>query len=243
MGSPPVVDLGLWALFKAIASGDRNRVLRAIAATPRLATGALPTGASRQTSLPYFLDAIQLQVYAGDTALHIAAASYRADLAEELVAAGAKVSAVNRRGSQPLHSAATGNPKSDHWNPDAQVATIIYLIDAGADPNVADKNGATPLHRAARTRCAAAISALLSRGADHARRNKRGNTPLDVAVVTSGRGGTGSSPAVRQQHDIITILTKAGARLSDKWYDKEGDDKSEEDKDDESAEDQKIDAE
>ena len=86
MGSPPVVDLGLWSLFKAIASGDRERVLRVVEATPRLAAAPTRTGASRQTSLPYFLDAIQLQVYAGDTALHIAAAAYRGDLAEDLIA-------------------------------------------------------------------------------------------------------------------------------------------------------------
>ncbi len=223
MGSPPVVDLGLWSLFKAIASGDRDRVLRIIESTPRLASTPTKTGASRQTSLPYFLDAIQMHVYAGDTALHIAAATYRADIAEELIAKGASVAAKNRRGAQPLHSAATGNPKSKHWNPDAQVATIVYLIGAGADPNAADKNGATPLHRSARTRCAAAIRALLANGADYSRRNKNGSTPLDVTVVNSGRGGTGSSAAVEQQLDIIRILTEAGARLSDKWYSKGGD--------------------
>ena len=223
MGSPPVVDLGLWSLFKAIASGDRERVLRIIGSTPRLASTPTRTGASRQTSLPYFLDAIQMHVYAGDTALHIAAAAYRAEIAEALIEKGARVQAKNRRGAQPLHSASTGNPKSKHWDPDAQVATIVYLIGAGADPNAADKNGATPLHRAARTRCAAAIRALLANGADYSRRNKNGSTPLDVTVVNSGRGGTGSSAALDQQHLIIDILVKAGARLSDRFYEKDGD--------------------
>jgi len=214
MGHPPVVDLGLWSLFKAIASGDRARVLRVIGATPRLAFQPIRTGASRQTSVPYFLEAIGMYVYAGDTALHIAAAAYREDIARALVARDADPAARNRRGAQPLHSAATGNPKSMRWNPDAQVATIIYLIGAGADPNAADKNGATPLHRAARTRCADAISALLAHGADYTRRNKNGSTPLDLAVVNSGRGGTGSSAAIEQQHEIIQILVEAGARLT-----------------------------
>ena len=221
MGSAPVVDLGLWSLFKAIAAGDRERVLRVVDATPRLASASAKTGASRQTSVPYFLDDVRMHVYAGDTALHIAAAAYRADLAEALIAKGAGVSARNRRGAQPLHAAATGNPESRHWNPDAQVATIVYLIGAGADPNAADKGGATPLHRATRTRCAAAVRALLACGADYTRRNKRGSTPLDLTVVNSGRGGSGSPAAVGQQMDIISILTAAGARLSDKWYDKD----------------------
>ena len=46
---------------------------------------------------------------------------------------------------------------------------------------------------------------------------------LDVSVVNSGRGGTGSYAAVVQQHEIIDMLVKAGARLSDKWYEKDGD--------------------
>jgi hypothetical protein len=231
MGSAAVVNLGLWALFKAIASGDRGRVLRTLDATPRFASQAMPTGASRQTSVPYFLESIALQVYAGDTALHVAAASYNADLAEMLVSRGADVRARNRRGAEPLHAAATGSPKSAHWNPDAQVATIVYLIEAGADPDAADKNGATPLHRAARTRCAAAVQALLANGAEHSPRNKNGSTPLDLTVVNSGRGGTGSPEALEQNFRLMDVLIKAGARLTDRPRSEE----EEEDEEDEDA--------
>jgi len=214
MGSAAVVNLGLWSLFKAIAAGDRARVLRTLDAIPRFASEPLPTGASRQTSLPYFLDRIALQVYAGDTALHVAAAAYNPDIAEVLIERGASVSAHNRRGAGPLHSAATGIPGSGHWNPDAQVATIVYLIGAGADPNAADKNGATPLHRAVRTRCAAAVQALLANGGAHSPRNKSGSTPLDLTVVNSGRGGSGSPEALEQNFRIMDVLIKAGARPS-----------------------------
>jgi len=232
MGSPAVVNLGLWSFFKAIASGDRARVLRTLDATPRFASEPMPTGASRQTSVSYFLDAIQLQVYAGDTALHVAAAAYNADIAEVLVERGADVRARNRRGAEPLHAAATGNPTAPHWNPDAQVATIVYLIDAGADPDAADKNGATPLHRASRTRCSAAISALLANGADHSRRNRHGSTPLDLTVVNSGRGGSGSPEALTQNFRTMDVLIKAGARLTERARDEKDDDKDDE-KDDE----------
>ncbi len=56
---------------------------------------------------------------AGDTALHIAAAAYRTDLAQRLVAAGADVRARNRRGAEPLHYAATGAPGSAGGTPEA----------------------------------------------------------------------------------------------------------------------------
>jgi ankyrin repeat protein len=56
-------------------------------------------------------------------------------------------------------------PGSPGWNPAAQAATIAYLIEAGADPNARDKSQVAPLHRAVRTRCAAAVGALLDGGA------------------------------------------------------------------------------
>jgi ankyrin repeat protein len=233
MGRAAVVNLGLWSLFKAIASGDRGRVLLTLDATPGFASQGMPTGASRQTSVPYFIESIGLQVYAGDTALHVAAAAYNADIAEVLIARGADVAARNRRGAEPLHAAATGNPGSPHWNPDAQVATIVYLIGAGADANAADKNGATPLHRASRTRCGAATAALLSNGADWGRRNRHGSTPLDLTVVNSGRGGSGSSEALEENWKIMHMLIKAGARTSERLDDGKGEADGDEDDEDE----------
>jgi hypothetical protein len=48
-------------------------------------------------------------IYAGDTALHVAAAAFRRDVAEMLVRRGADCHAKNRRGAQPLHYAADAN--------------------------------------------------------------------------------------------------------------------------------------
>jgi hypothetical protein len=62
------------ALYRAIAERDPLAVTRALDASPRLATTAIRIAASRDDAETYFLDVIKHYVYAGDTALHIAAA-------------------------------------------------------------------------------------------------------------------------------------------------------------------------
>jgi ankyrin repeat protein len=114
--------------------------------------------------------------------MHIAAAAYQTEIVRGLIAAGADVRARNRRGQEPLHYAAVGSPRSATWNPPAQAATIICLIEAGADPNAIDMDGVTPLHRAVRTRCAEAVRTLLAHGADPVRKNKSGSTPMRLAM-------------------------------------------------------------
>jgi Ankyrin repeat len=95
---------------RAIAQGDRARVSGLLGTAPELAPARLTVGATRQGGGTYFLDEIDHHVYAGDTALHIAAAAYEADLVRELVTAGANVAAAHRRGAQPLHYAVDGIP-------------------------------------------------------------------------------------------------------------------------------------
>ena len=153
-----------------------------------------------------------LQEYAGDTALHMAAAGFQYEVVQTLIDKGADCSARNRRGAQPLHYAADSNV----WSPNAQAATIDRLIRAGADPNATDKSGVTPLHRAVRTRCAAAVEALLAGGAEPRGGNKRGSTPLHLAVQNTGRGNSGTPHAREQQQQIIELLLGAGAKPDDK---------------------------
>jgi ankyrin repeat protein len=150
------------------------------------------------------------QFYAGDTALHIAAAAYEAGVARELVDAGAIVAAANRRGAQPIHYAVDGAPGSARWNPVAQQDTVMSLVDLGANPNAADKNGTRPLHRAVRNRCAAAVKALLDVGADPHAPNGSGSTAMQLARWTTGRGGSGSADARAQQQEILLLLEAAG---------------------------------
>ena len=203
-------------LLRAIAARDEREVLRLLTASPDLATQAVKTGASRQNSTSYFFNEIAHYVYAGDTALHIAAAAYARDIATMLLDRGAGVHSRNRRGAEPLHYAVDGSPGSPGWNASAQDAIVECLIRAGADPNAADKSGVGPLHRAVRTRCAGAVRVLLAHGADPRRKNRSGSTPLHLAVQDTGRGGSGSTAARDGQRAIIALLVEHGARPTDR---------------------------
>lgn len=199
-------DPALWKLVRAIVADDAAGVSRLLAASPQLATACFQAGATRQAAKKYFLDEIGRYVYAGDTALHIAAAAYQTEIVQNLITGGSDVHARNRHGDQPLHSAAVGSPGSPMWNPPAQAATIACLIQAGADPNAVDKRGVSPLHRAVRTRCAAAVRTLLECGADPVSKNKSGSSPMLLAIQNTGRGGSGSPEAKSQQQEIIRLL-------------------------------------
>jgi ankyrin repeat protein len=209
-------DPALQALFWAIALRNAPQASRLLAKSPGLARLATRAGATRTGAADYYFKGIGHYVYAGDTPLHIAAAAYQRAIAEDLVSRGADVRARNRRGAEPLHYAADGNPDSKNRDSDAQYGVVEFLIEAGADPNAEDKSGVAPVHRAVRTRCAAAVRALLVNGADARRRNRSGSTPLHLAVQNTGRGGSGSAASREQQADIIRILLDHGARPSDK---------------------------
>jgi ankyrin repeat protein len=206
----------LRALIRAIASRDRSTASRLLAKSPLLARQAVTVGATRAAPSDYLFAQIPHYAYAGDTALHMAAAAYQLAIAEALVSRGASVGARNRRGAEPLHYAADGVPGSDAWDPDAQYATVEFLIGAGANPNSEDKSGVAPLHRAVRTRSTGAVRALLANGADALRRNKSGSTPLHLAVQNTGRGGSGSAASREEQKEVIQLLLGHGASPHDK---------------------------
>jgi ankyrin repeat protein len=85
-------------------------------------------------------------------------------------------------------------------------------LRTAADPNAADRNDATPIARAVRTRCAAAVGALLDGGADAQGRNRSGSTPMRLATQNTGRGGAGSPAAKAQQAEIVRLLGQRGAQ-------------------------------
>jgi len=198
--------------IRLVVNGETDEVSRRLAANPSLATAPAVIGATRQDASGFFFSEIAHYLYAGDTALHMAAAAFSHPVAQLLVAHGADCHATNRRGAQPLHYAADAN----HWDPPAQAKTIEYLLSIGADPNASDRSGVAPLHRAVRTRSLPAVRALLDGGANPRAPNKAGSTPLHLAVQTTGRPGSGSEHARQQQTGIIRLLLQRGARPSDK---------------------------
>lgn len=208
-------DASLLAFFRLIAAGDQAEVGRQLDSSTGFATTPIRVAASRQDASTFFLTEIRHYVYAGDTALHIAAAAHQRATAELLAASGAGVRPRNRRGAEPLHYAADGSPGAAFWNPGAQAATIEYLIGGGADPNAFDNSGVASLHRAVRTRSTAAVRALLDGGADVRLKNKSGSTPLHLAVQNTGRSDSGSVEAKDEQLRIIALLLERGASPTD----------------------------
>jgi hypothetical protein len=189
--------------LRAILDDDRARAKDLLQADRGLAT--------RRIEEAKLYESLVHWIYIGDTALHLAAAGYRVEIARLLLAAGADPNAAtNHRQSSPLHYAADGYVNGPAWDAKRQVKTIRCLLDAGADVNAQDKNGATPLHRAVRTRCAAAVQCLFEAGSDPTRKNKNGSTPFHLAVQDTGRGGAGSDEARAAQRQIIGVFLSCG---------------------------------
>jgi ankyrin repeat protein len=190
-------------LIEAILDDDRQRAKELLRQDKSLAN-ATAREASLERKLPHW-------IYAGDSALHAAAAGYRVEIAKLLLDTGADCCAArNHRRSQPLHYAADGNPGRESWDANRQLSMMEILLNGGADIHARDKNGATPLHRAVRTRCAKAVKFLLAAGADATLKNKPGSTPFHLAVQNTGRGGSGAEEAKAAQREIIEAFLERG---------------------------------
>jgi ankyrin len=152
----------------------------------------------------------------GITAMHVAAISGRADVAELLVNMGADVEAGDNDGWTPLHAAAANGETSTPvarlliaHGADVQAltndgTTVLHevgrggdawlaelLIKRGADVNAVHHSGDTPLHFAASSGNADSVQVarvLLASGANVWVRNKSGHTALEVALVSGNEG-------------------------------------------------------
>lgn len=194
------------AIFQAVLANDAPEIAALAAESP----GAIAQRRQHDllvAELPHML-------YQGDTPLHLAAAGLRDDAADALLAAGAPVDIVNRRGATALHYACDPRPSSATWDPAAQRRIIRLLVARGAPVDQPDRCGVTALHRAVRARSPAAVAELLSAGADpRARTKKAGSTALHIAVAPTGASGTADTGGA--QLEIVRMLLAAGATLTD----------------------------
>ncbi len=71
--------------IRLVIDGDLDGVSRRLRSDPALATMASPIGATRQDAADYFFTEISHYIYAGDTALHMAAAAFSRSMAGLLV--------------------------------------------------------------------------------------------------------------------------------------------------------------
>ena len=126
----------------------------------------------------------------GMTALHWAARSGDAELAQMLLYAGANVKATTRLGAySPLMMAAE----------QGHAAVIAALLAAGADVKAANTTGTTPLMLAAMSGDAKSVTTLVENGAEvDAREKSMQQTALMIAAATN-------------RVDAIGALLKAGA--------------------------------
>src|SRR5262245_38661735 len=83
----------LMVILRASAVSDKPKVLQLLDRFPELAVQKAVIGASRQSARTYILPRISHYVYAGDTALHIAAAAYTTTIARILISKGGNVRA------------------------------------------------------------------------------------------------------------------------------------------------------
>ena len=159
-----------------------------------------------ELSLPHW-------IYAGDTALHAAAAGYRVEIAKMLLAAGADARAAkNRRASQPLHYAADGYLENPAWDAKRQVQMIRLLLEAGAEVNARIKRRRHCIDGGAHATCGGGVVSLEA-GADVKIRNKPGSRLFIWRCRTRG-----AVAQVREAHGAAEIiqafLSEGSARSS-----------------------------
>ncbi len=189
-------------LLAAIVT-DEARAVRIVRATPEIAQARVVDEC--------LVEEVPHQLYAGDSALHLAAAALRSLAVERLIEAGADPNAENRRGATALHYACDARPRAGMLrNPSTQRSVIELLLDGGANIEHKDKSGAAPLHRAVRARSPEAVRCLLERGARvDATHGRRRTTALHIVAHSTGASGTKGTRAEQQQ--IVELLLKYGA--------------------------------
>jgi ankyrin repeat protein len=173
----PIDTIGMSPLHFA-AAGGHGEIAKIL-----IAKGAIVNAQTRDYTRRTALATVSGSMYSeryvssrkiieGRTPLHLAAANGQKEMAELLIASGAKVDIRDNNGNTILHFAATYN----HRN----VAEV--LVSKGAGINVRGGNGATPLHVAAARGNKEVAEFLVSKGAEINAKNESGFTALSVAI-------------------------------------------------------------
>lgn len=191
------------SLCEAIEAENRERVTTPLKERPALATATVE-GSDR------FEPRSTHHRYTGDSPLHAAAAGYRIEIANALLAVGADVDAHDQNGATPLHRAVRNRC----------AAAVNVLLDHGADATLRNRPGSTPFHfavqttgrggsgsEAAKATRRAIIVTLLERGLHPSLKNANGKALLDQA----------RSDWIRQ---LRAVGKFAGGKMTDawKWY-------------------------
>src|SRR5437588_792564 len=115
-------DAALMRLVRSIVADD-PAALNLLASNPGLARAHFEVGATSQSAKAYHLDEVGHYIYAGDTALHLAAV-------KALLEGGADPHRKNKRGSTPMLLATqnTGRGGSGSLEAKAQQEQIVQLL-------------------------------------------------------------------------------------------------------------------
>jgi ankyrin repeat protein len=163
-------------LLEALYRGDREAVDEELADRPELTLfEAAAVGDAARVHELLLLEGGFVDLWSPDgfTALHLASFFGHEDVAAELLARGADVSAVARNPLrvQPLHSAAAGN----------HTGVVRVLLEHGADANARQEGGFTPIHAAAQNGNDELAGSLLDAGADMSITTDDGRTAAEMA--------------------------------------------------------------
>lgn len=140
----------------------------------------------------------------GETALHRAAATGHADVAQAILSHGAAVDPVSHVGRTPLHSAAENGC----------LAAAKALLDHKARPGALNGDGMTPLHLAARHGHADVVRLLLARGADPNAMGEYTGSPLHEAAA-NGRHAV--AQALLAHGALANAQSKGAAKAWTPW--------------------------